>query len=229
MTQTLKPRFAVDPPSVLLAAFIAFWVAMAIAPLYRKDWLLENVLVFIAVPILILGYRRLRFSNGAYVCVFLFLVCHEVGAHYTYSEVPYAAWLSRWPMPLLGAHRNDYDRLVHFLYGLLITPASSELIAAVASPRGAWRWLLPVTFIMSHSLLYELIEWGAALTFGGDLGIAYLGTQGDPWDAQRDMLAATVGSLIAIVAVSLRRYRANGRHSSGCRMPRDPLADNRDE
>jgi len=209
MTQGLKRRIATRLPLVLLVAFSAFWLAMAMAPRYRQDWLLENVLVFIAVPALILSYRKMMFSSVAYVCVFLFLVAHEVGAHYTYSEVPYEAWLTRWHLPLPPWQRNNFDRLVHFLYGLLMTPAAFELMARVAQPKGVWRWVLPVSFIMSHSLFYELVEWLAATVFGGNLGMAYLGTQGDPWDAQRDMLAATMGSVLAILVIFLRRHRAN--------------------
>ena len=98
---------------------------------------------------------------------------------------------------LLGFERNQYDRLVHFMYGLLITPVAAEVMAARIRLRGFWLFLLPVTFIMSHSLIYELIEWFAASVFGGEVGQAYLGTQGDVWDAQKDMFLATIGSLIA--------------------------------
>lgn len=194
---------------ILLALFAAIWVALAISPLYRMDWLLENMLVLIAVPLLVLGYRRMQLSNAAYAAIFIFLVFHEVGAHYTYSKVPYGQWLSQLPIASLSTPRNDYDRWAHFLYGLLITPAAAELISRYAHPRGIWRWLLPVSFIMSHSLLYELIEWWAAIVFGGDLGVAYLGTQGDPWDAQRDMSAATIGSVITMTAIYLRELRVN--------------------
>lgn len=197
-------------PLLLLAAFAAIWGALAVAPRYRQDWLLENVLVLAAIPLLAFSYRRLRLSNAAYLALFAFLVCHEIGAHYTYSEVPYEQWLSQIGVSLAWLGRNSYDRLVHFLYGLLVTPAAAELLAAVASPRGIWRWVLPVSFMMSHSLLYELIEWAAAMTFGGDLGVAYLGTQGDPWDAQRDMLAATLGSIVAMTTLLLAG-RGNSR------------------
>jgi len=188
-------------PLLLLAVFAMIWIALAVAPRYRQDWLLENGLVLAAVPWLAYSYRRLRLSNAAYLALFVFLTCHEIGAHYTYSEVPYEQWLSHIHVSLAWLGRNSYDRLVHFLYGLLVTPAAAELLTAVAPLRGIWRWILPVSFIMSHSLLYELIEWAAALTFGGDLGAAYLGTQGDPWDAQRDMLAATLGSMVAMTAL----------------------------
>jgi putative membrane protein len=197
-------------PARLLAAFAAIWAALAIAPWYRQDWLLENVIVFVAVPALVFNFRRLRFSNFAYTCLFVFLVLHEVGAHYTYSEVPWREWLHS-----LGAGRdadaaagrNHYDRLVHFSYGLLVLPAAWELMQARMSPRGIWLWLMPVFFVMSHSVIYEMIEWLAAEAFGGELGAAYLGTQGDEWDAQKDMALATAGAVLGTIAINVRGRR----------------------
>ena len=194
-------------PLALLVTFVAIFAALAVAPWYRQDWLLENLLVFIAVPLLAKNYRRLRFSNFAYTCLFVFFVLHEIGAHYTYSEVPWREWLAT----LTGsdaaaalAGRNHYDRFVHFSYGLLLMPAAWELIEARMSPQGLWRWLMPLLFMMSHSVIYELVEWLAALAFGGELGVAYLGTQGDVWDAQKDMALAASGATLGLLFVALR-------------------------
>ena len=194
-------------PAALLAAFCVIFVALGIAPLYRQDWLLENVLVFVAVPLLVATRHRLRFSNLAYACLFVFLCVHEVGAHYTYSLVPYDEWFQaltgRSLDAMLGFERNHYDRLVHFLYGLLVTPAAVELFARFGRYPRTWAALFPLLFITSHSVIYELVEWGAAAVFGGELGQAYLGTQGDIWDAQKDMALALLGSVVAIVALGL--------------------------
>jgi len=195
-------------PLVLLVLFSSIFAALAIAPAYRQDWLLENLLVLVAVPSLVLSYRRLRFSNFAYTCLFLFFVLHEIGAHYTYSEVPWQEWLATMTGGDSGAGamagRNHFDRLVHFSYGLLVMPAAWELLQARAAPRGIWRYLLPVLFLVSHSVIYELIEWGAAIVFGGDLGAAYLGTQGDEWDAQKDMALAALGAVTGLLLVVAR-------------------------
>jgi putative membrane protein len=191
-------------PLSLLLGFIAIFAALAIRPWYRQDWLLENMLVLVAVPTLVLTYRRLRFSNFAYTCLFLFLVLHEIGAHYTYSEVPWREWLATLTgneVPAAG--RNHYDRFVHFTYGLLLMPAVLELVDARMSPKGLWRWLMPLFFLMSHSVIYEMIEWLAAVLFGGDLGVAYLGTQGDEWDAQKDMALATAGAVAGLVLLRI--------------------------
>jgi putative membrane protein len=202
-------------PLALLLAFLVWFLALAIAPSYREDWLLENLLVFVAVPLLVWTYPRFRFSNRVYLGLFVFFCLHEVGSHYTYSEVPYDAWLralvGRDLTSLFGFGRNHYDRLVHFAYGLLVTPALWQVFEGYAPARGAWRWLLPATAMFGHSLSYELIEWAAAVLFGGDLGVAYLGTQGDPWDAQKDMALAASGTVLALTGIAIlerRRRRA---------------------
>ncbi|MDE1964436.1 MAG: DUF2238 domain-containing protein [Xanthomonadaceae bacterium] len=207
-------------PALLLGLFVLAAALLGIAPRYRQDWLLENVVVIVALPLLVHGWLRLHFSRGACVAAFVFLLLHEVGAHYTYSEVPYDALFQRLTGHsldrLLGFRRNEFDRLVHFLYGLLLTPMAVQLLDRRAPPRGIWRWLVPVTFMMSHSVVYELVEWLAALRFGGELGVAYLGTQGDPWDAQKDMALAALGSALAMTAILLARACA-GRPRGDCR------------
>jgi putative membrane protein len=205
----LQPRQdnAWTVPALLLAVFCILFVALGIAPLYRQDWLLENLLVFAAVPLLVVTRHRLRFSNLAYACLFVFFSLHEVGAHYTYSLVPYDEWFraltGRSLDAMLGFERNHYDRLLHFLYGLLVTPAAVELFARFARYPRVWAVLFPVLFISSHSVIYELIEWIAAVVFGGELGQAYLGTQGDIWDAQKDMALALAGSALSVLLLGL--------------------------
>jgi len=194
-------------PAALLAAFCLLWLLLAIAPLFRQDWLLENLLVLIAVPIFVLTRNKLRFSNFAYTCLFVFFALHELGAHYTYSLVPYDAWFQGLTGhsldAALGFERNHYDRLLHFLYGLLITPAAVELFAHYGRYPRSWAALFPLLFVASHSVIYELVEWGAAAAFGGDLGQAYLGTQGDIWDAQKDMALAFLGAIVMIAALGV--------------------------
>lgn len=191
---------------MLFAIYLLCWAALAVAPWYRQDWLLENVLVFVLVPFVVVVHRRL--SNMAISALFVFLMLHALGAHYTYAQVPYDAWsqaLSGHSLnSLLGFERNHFDRLVHFLYGLLITPTAIELIDSRVTQRGAWRYLVPFTFMASHAAIYEVIEWFAAAWFGGDLGVAYLGTQGDVWDAQKDSALAILGALIAVLCLRIR-------------------------
>jgi putative membrane protein len=116
--------------------------------------------------------------------------------------VPYADWWqSLTGIALEG--RNHYDRLVHFLYGLLVTAAAVELFAHYGRYSRAWAFLFPCMFMAGHAVIYELIEFAAAIVFGGDLGQAYLGTQGDIWDGQKDMAFALAGTTIMLVALAL--------------------------
>jgi putative membrane protein len=202
----IRPR-SVRYPTTLLAFFLLVAVALGIAPLHRGDWLLENALAAGGVAVLVVTWRRFPLSNLSYTMLFVFLVLHEVGAHYTYSEVPYDEWsravFGTSPNDLFGLDRNHYDRVVHFAYGLLVAYPMRELFVRVADARGFWGYMLPLDLVMSTSVLYELIEWGAAAAFGGDLGVAYVGTQGDPWDAQKDMALATCGAVLALVITAL--------------------------
>jgi len=197
-TKSVRDRYNL----ALLCLFLTLWLALAVAPVDRQTWLLENVLVFLSVPLLVRGYRRLPLSRISYTLLTLFFCMHAIGAHYTYSLVPYDdAWRAVFGTSLneaLGFSRNHYDRLVHFLFGALLAYPCRELFIRVAGVKGFWGYLLPVLLMMSFSLLYELIEWGAAVAFGGDLGVQYLGTQGDEWDGQRDMALASLGAVVCM-------------------------------
>ncbi|HSB94873.1 MAG TPA: DUF2238 domain-containing protein [Spongiibacteraceae bacterium] len=197
-------------PVALLIIYGVVWAALAIAPLDRHDWLLENLLPLLALPLLANVYRHHAVSNFSYTLIFLFLLLHTVGAHYTYAKVPYDDWFralsGRSLNELLGLQRNGFDRLVHFLYGVMLFPMVWELFAPHIDSRGL-RYLLVAAFLMSHAGIYEIIEWLAAAGFGGNLGVAYLGTQGDQWDAQKDMAMACLGTLLAVLAAYARERR----------------------
>ncbi|NOS72599.1 MAG: DUF2238 domain-containing protein [Verrucomicrobia bacterium] len=196
---------------ILAALFSVWWVAMAIHPWHRSDWLLENALVLAGVVLLAMFHRRLLFSRVSYTLIFLFMCLHQLGAHYTYSEVPYDAWFQhltgRTFNRLLGWERNNFDRVVHFCYGLLLAYPIREIFLRVVNVRGFWGYFLPLDLTMSTSMLYELVEWGAAAAFGGELGQAYLGTQGDVWDAHKDMALASLGALIAMSITAVINWR----------------------
>ena len=192
----------------LAAAFALLWVALALSPFDRSDWLLENVLTAVGVGVLVSTRRVLPLSNASYVSIFVFFCLHTIGAHYTYSEVPYLeAWASLTGEPVpAGGTRNHFDRIIHFLYGLMLTrPWREAFYFAMTPRRDFWSHLVVVSFSMATSLLYELFEWAAAVLWGGEAGMAFLGTQGDVWDAHKDMLLATIGSVLACVVMVLRR------------------------
>jgi putative membrane protein len=204
-------------PLILLGLFLLLAVALAFDVHDRSDWALENALAVLGVLVLVLTYKKFRLSKVSYVSIFAFLVFHEVGAHYTYSEVPYDEWFQsltgRTFNSLVGFERNNYDRLIHFMYGVLIAYPIRELVVRVADVRGFWGYFFPLDVIMSTSMLYELVEWGAAAFFGGDLGQAYLGTQGDVWDAHKDMLLAALGAILALsVTAAIHRSLARDFH-----------------
>ncbi|MFA5938273.1 MAG: DUF2238 domain-containing protein [Sinimarinibacterium sp.] len=192
---------------VLLGAYAVFWLWLAIAPVYRKDWALENVLVVAFGLGLWASHRGFVFSRVSYTLIFMFLCLHATGAHYTYALVPYDdAWRSLTGgsfNALVGWERNNFDRVVHFSYGLLLAYPIREIFLRVADVRGFWGYFLPLDFTLSTSALFELIEWGAAMAVGGDLGAAYLGTQGDIWDAHKDMALAGLGALTAMLVTAV--------------------------
>lgn len=192
--------------AILAALLGVLWAALAIAPVSRHDWALENALLVVFVVALAASWRRFPLSRVSYTLIFLFLCLHTVGAHFTYSLVPYDDWWRRLTgnslNEMLGWQRNNFDRVVHFAYGLLLAYPVRELLLRVASVKGFWGYFLPLDLTMSTSAFYELIEWGAAEVFGGDLGAAFLGTQGDIWDAHKDMALASLGALLAMLATA---------------------------
>jgi putative membrane protein len=199
---------------LVLGALFALWaIALGIHPRDRATWLLENALVAVAVMALALTHRRLLFSRISYTLIFVFLCLHEIGSHYTYAQVPYDAWFinltGRSFNSLVGWERNNFDRVLHFSYGLMLAYPVREVFLRVVNVRGFWGYFLPLDITMSTSMLYELLEWAAAVVFGGDVGHAYLGTQGDEWDAHKDMALASLGALIAmsVTAAINARYQ----------------------
>jgi putative membrane protein len=197
--------------AILTGLFLIEAAIVAIKPWYPQDWMLENIL-----PVVFLAYlwgtvNRLTMSKVSYTLIFIFLAFHEIGSHYTYAEVPYDALFKSLTgisfNELVGWERNNFDRVVHFLYGLLLGYPIRELYFRIADARGFWGYFLPLEFTMATSMLYELIEWGAANVVGGDLGMAYLGTQGDIWDAHKDMALASLGALIAMIITAAINYR----------------------
>ena len=189
----------------LVCAFAAAWIWAAIRPIYPHDWLLENYLVFLFLPIILLSGRYLKLSNLSYTLITLFMILHVIGSHYTYAEVPFGDTLKQW----LGAERNMYDRLVHFSFGFLLAYPMREVFLRISMAKGFWGFYLPLDFTLSFSALYEIIEWWVARKVDPSAGIAFLGSQGDIWDAQKDMAMAGLGALIAMTIIGVMNWRWN--------------------
>lgn len=191
-------------PALLLFCFIVIFAVTAIKPFNRQDWFLENIPVFAALAVLVGTYRWFQLSNVSYVLLAIFLTLHAVGAHYTYSEVPIGYWVRDW----LHLGRNHYDRVVHFTFGLLLTYPVRELLVSKAGLRGIWSFVLPAHVIFGWSGLYEIVEAIVAQLTSPELGAAYNGTQGDIWDAQKDMALAALGAALCMaLTFALARNR----------------------
>jgi putative membrane protein len=191
---------------ILILAFIAVWIWAAINPSYRHDWLLENYLVFIFVPIIIFTGRYFRLSDVSYTLITVFMILHVVGSHYTYAEVPFGDTLQRW----MGSSRNMYDRLVHFSFGFLLAYPIREVCLRISKVKGFWGYYIPfdvVLVVLALSAVYEIIEWGAAANVDPAAGLAFLGSQGDVWDAQKDMTLAGSGAALAMMIIALINLR----------------------
>ena len=180
-------------PAICLGVFTLAWILLAIAPRHRADWLLENLPVFLAVPALVAGHRRFRFSDRAYVQGTIFLLLHAIGSHFTYSDVPVHDWLG----PAAGFGRNHYDRVVHFLYGVLLLRPVRELSFRGREPGRFATLALSDATVVAGGAVYEIVEWAVAAIADPEAGTAFLGTQGDEWDAQKDMALAGIGAVIA--------------------------------
>jgi putative membrane protein len=194
------------PLQVMVVWLLVLWTITAIAPFNRRDWLLENLLVFMYSGLLVASYRRFAFSTLSYALFTVFLSLHLVGAHYTYEHSPPGLWLQA----LFDIERNHYDRIVHFAFGLLIAYPFREILLRAAGVRPAWSYFLAVSCILAFSAFYELLEGAVAAVVSPELGAAYLGTQGDSWDAQKDAFLAFSGALLAMaLSWSWTRSRSN--------------------
>ena len=179
---------------LVYAIYVLVWIIMAINPKYPQDWLLENVLVFFIFPLIIWMDKKYHYSLLSIILFLVFASLHSLGTHYTYAEMDHFNVITQF----FGFERNHFDRLVHFLFGLLLFRLLFEMITpGIKSLKTAL--LFTFTIIISISTLYEMLEWLAAITFHPELGIAFVGTQGDVWDAQQDMLFAIIGALINLI------------------------------
>ncbi len=186
----------------LIGCFIIFmtlWMYTFGGTTDFANWLLENALVILFLTLLIITYKKYQFSDLSYLLITLFFCLHIYGSMYTYSENPFGYWLQE----VFQSERNHYDRIVHFSFGFLLAyPIREFFIKWLKFP--AWvGWVLPIEITLSVSGLYELIEWSVADIFFKEQGDAYLGTQGDIWDAQKDMFLAVTGAITSTTIVSL--------------------------
>jgi putative membrane protein len=185
----------------LILCYTAVWVLTAIDPVYRTDWILENILVALFLPLLVGTYRFFPLSDLSYLLLTLFLMLHAVGAHYTYAEVPLGYWIK----DLFGYSRNHFDRIVHFSFGLLLAYPVREVFLRLVKTKRFWAYYFPLDVTLAFSALFEIIEMIIAKIVSPEAADAYLGTQGDPFDAVMDMTCAGGGAFLCMVGTVLLR------------------------
>ncbi|MDC5806299.1 DUF2238 domain-containing protein [Vibrio europaeus] len=194
----------------LIALSIAYsfvFVFSAIEPMSRAVWLAEIIPAALIFAIIWVASRRYTFSNTAYVLMFGWLCLHTVGAKYTFSEVPFD-----WFNQLIGSERNNFDRVAHFSIGLYAYPIAEYLFKSKKLGFGiATSYALFA--IMALAAGYEIIEWWYAALAGGDEGIAFLGSQGDIWDAQKDMLMDTLGAISSLILLTVQQRVFSSIHA----------------
>ena len=189
-----------------LALLLAFWLYTGFTTPHLRNWLAESSLLVSAVVLLVAFYRFFRFSTLAYTCFLLFLSLHIHGMHYSYPAAPAGQWLQTW----LQLHRNPFDRLVHFSFGLLLLLPMRELAAGVLRLSARMQLWWAVELVLALSTLYELLEWLVAERLFPELGAHYLGYQGDIWDAQKDITAALAGGVLAVLFLTFSRLHKSG-------------------
>ncbi|MCB1758510.1 MAG: DUF2238 domain-containing protein [Gammaproteobacteria bacterium] len=186
-------------PHWLLLVFCVYFALLAVEPVSRTVWIAEVIPVVLVALALTLSFSRFRFSNTAYALMAFWMFWHTLGGHYTFANVPFD-----WFNDLIGSERNHFDRIGHFSVGFYAFATAEWMLR-----RGHCRYvpanLFALLLIMGVAAAYEIVEWWYAVAEGGDAGIEFLGSQGDIWDAQKDMLADTLGALFALMIYALVR------------------------
>lgn len=197
----MKEAWKNNYPKLLLWIYLIIWAILAISPNYRGVWIAENILTVLFIGLLVFSYRKFRFSNFSYTLIFIFMVLHSIGGHYAYNEMPLFDLIQN----EFDLSRNHYDRVIHFLFGLLFFVPIYEVITRIFRVPEGWRGLL-LTFLVVTSLKggFEALEYGyLVVTRGGELNellvTNYLGQQGDAFDAYKDIALGIFGAGIALV------------------------------
>ena len=192
--------------AMLVAVVVAVAVS-AIRPHSFAVWMTEIFWVAGLLAVLLSTRRLFRFSLMAYGCFFVWMILQAIGAHYTFELVP-----MDWLKEPLGLVRNPYDRIAHFTVGWFAFPFAELFLRKGWVKSAAFAAFFAVMTVVAMAGLWELVEWQYAVIDGGDAGAAFLGSQGDIWDAQKDILCDTLGAVCAVaifVAKDVRKERVN--------------------
>ncbi|HYC34483.1 MAG TPA: DUF2238 domain-containing protein [Candidatus Paceibacterota bacterium] len=179
----------------LLGIYAVLAIALAFNPIDRATWFAENLTVWIIVAAIMLLYaKKIRFSNTAYALMFILIYLHTIGGHFTFSQVPFG-----FVTDLFGFERNHFDRMAHFSVGFYAFAIAEWIYLKRMVSSKFLLFTYPIFFIATIAMSYELVEWIYAARVPAEMGLAYLGSQGDIWDAQKDMLADTLGAIVAMI------------------------------
>jgi putative membrane protein len=194
-------------PTVLLVIVLVFWLWSGIGPHdTRLTWVLETFPFMIALPVLLLTYRRFRLTNLVYTLIAIHAMILMLGGHYSYAKVPLGFWMEDW----FGWTRNNYDKIGHFMQGFAPAICVREILVRTSPLKpGKWLGFISIAVPLAFSALYEIIEWLASLSDPTDTE-AFLGTQGYIWDTQTDMFWCLTGSVIALILLT----RLHNKHLS---------------
>jgi putative membrane protein len=195
------------PLQFYLCAFMACWTMTYLFTTDKANWFTENTLTALFLVTLTATYQRFRLSDLSYSLIFVYLLLHIYGAQYTYAENPFGYWLK----DVFNLDRNHYDRIVHFSFGFMLAYPMRDFFRNWFGWPGWVCWILPAEITLSFSGMYELIEWAVADVFFPAQGAAYLGSQGDVWDAQKDMGLAFGGAILAMLICFSIRKIASGK------------------
>ncbi|MFW6009386.1 MAG: DUF2238 domain-containing protein [Nanoarchaeota archaeon] len=196
-------------PIFYLITFFLVFIVLAISPKYRYMWFIENIIIIITILILICTYKKFRFTNLSYTLFFIYAIIVEIGAHYTYAEVPIHFLVN-----LFDWQRNHFDRIVHFSYGFLLAIPFSEIFQKTSKIKSNfWIFLVPILIIFTTGAIYEIIECMFAVLSNPNASEAFLGSQGDVWDAQKDMFFAGVGACLSMVIYYIFKNKVTQKDS----------------
>lgn len=194
---------------LLAALLLTYWIYGWFYCIDLQDWMIENLLVVICLFILFVSRKWHKFSDLSYFCIFSFVLLHLYGAFYAYTQNVMGAWLQNTFM----LWRNPYDRIVHFSFGFFMAYPFRELLLNKFKVSRRVAWLLPVEIAFSFGALFELIEWGVSVVTTKETGETYVATQGDVWDAHKDILLAAVGAAIVMLLTYIFSHRKKNKEN----------------
>lgn len=184
--------------------FLTCWIFTWLGTIDRENFYIENILVVVSVAVLVITYRYFKFSNLSYTFILIFALLHIYGAQYAYTSNPIGEWLQQ----RFELTRNPYDRIVHFSFGFLLAYPAMDMISNKWNINGRLSWYLPVELIFALAAAFELVEWAVADFVFPAHGASYVATQGDIWDAQKDIFVAVAGAAMILFAVWLIKKQA---------------------